>query len=96
MTTKKHNVKQLTLNFNATDKTEGVVNASIVNGSNTESRELEIKRARDILVYVNRIHQCIDDVYEHLVDREYQDFQDEVETAIEYLEYLRDNGNKKF
>jgi hypothetical protein len=35
-------------------------------------------------------------MYEHLVDREYQDFSDELETAIEYLEHLRENADKKF
>jgi hypothetical protein len=59
-------------------------------------RAKEIKRAKEIHTYVTLIHQCLDDVYEHLVDREYQDFKDEVETAIEFLEYLRDNGDKKF
>jgi hypothetical protein len=94
MTIKKYNVKQLTLNLTVTNNTATIVQNVVV--SSTESREREVKRARDILVYVNRVHQCLNDVYEHLVDREYQDFQDEVETAIEYLEYLRDNGDKKF
>lgn len=83
MTTKKHNPNQLTLNFDT-------------NSGQSEERAREVKRARNILVYVNRVHQCLNDVYEHLVDREYQDFKDEVEAAIEYLEYLRDNGDKKF
>ena len=96
MSAKKHSVKQLTLDFAVTDNTTNVIQTAVVGGSNTKSKEREIKRARDILVYVNHIHQCLNDVYEHLVDREYQDFQDEVETAIEYLEYLRDNGDKKF
>jgi len=56
----------------------------------------EAKRAKEILRYTNLIHTCVTNVYEHLVDREYQDFQDEVETAIEFLEYLRDNGDKRF
>jgi len=94
MTIKKYNVKQLTLNFDVVDNTATIIRDVVV--SSTESREREVKRARDILVYVNRVHQCLNDVYEHLVDREYQDFQDEVEAAIEYLEYLRDNGDKKF
>lgn len=83
MSTKKHNAYQLAFNFDT-------------NNPEAEARARELKRAREILVYVNRVHQCLNDVYEHLVDREYQDFQDEVETAIEYLEYLRDNGDKKF
>jgi flagellar biosynthesis/type III secretory pathway M-ring protein FliF/YscJ len=83
MTTKKHNPNQLTLNFE-------------INETKSDVRAREVKRAREILVYINRVHQCLNDVYEHLVDREYQDFQDEVEAAIEYLEYLRDNGDKKF
>jgi hypothetical protein len=62
----------------------------------SESRAREVKRAGDILAYTNRIHQCVNNIYEHLVDREYQDFKDEVDTAIEYLESLRDNGDKKF
>lgn len=95
MTIKKYNVKQLTLNFDVADNTATIIQDVVVS-TNTESREREVKRARDILVYVNRVHQCLNDVYEHLVDREYQDFQDEVEAAIEYLEYLRDNGDKKF
>jgi len=94
MTIKKYNVKQLTLNFDVADNTATIIQDVVI--SSTESREREVKRARDILVYVNRIHQCLNDVYEHLVDREYQYFQDEVEAAIEYLEYLRDNGDKKF
>jgi len=65
-------------------------------GGLSDVRAREVKRAREILVYINRVYQCLDNVYEHLVDREYQDFQDEVEAAIEYLEYLRDNGDKKF
>lgn len=95
MTVKKYNVKQLTLNLTVTNNTATIIQDVVVSSS-TESREREVKRAKDILVYVNRVHQCLNDVYEHLVDREYQDFQDEVETAIEYLEYLRDNGDKKF
>lgn len=83
MTIKKHNPNQLTLNFE-------------INETKSDVRAREVKRAREILVYINRVHQCLNDVYEHLVDREYQDFQDEVEAAIEYLEYLRDNGDKKF
>jgi len=83
MTIKKHNPSQLTLNFE-------------INETKSDVRAREIKRAREILVYINRVHQCLNNVYEHLVDREYQDFQDEVEAAIEHLEYLRDNGDKKF
>jgi hypothetical protein len=74
---------QLTLNFK-------------INETKSDVRAREVKRAREILVYINRVYRCLDNVYEHLVDREYQDFQDEVEAAIEYLEYLRDNGDKKF
>lgn len=83
MAKKKHSDQQLILDFDAKKP-------------KTESRTREEKRARNIVVYTNQIHECINGIYEHLVDREYQDFKDEVESAIEYLEYLRDNGDKKF
>ncbi len=86
MANKKHNAHQLVLNFE-------IVHISI---SESESRTREQKRARNIVIYTNQIHRCIDGIYEHLVDREYQDFKDEVESAIEYLEYLRDHGDKTF
>lgn len=83
MTIKKYSSYQLTIDFN--------INKSLV-----DKRAEEIKRAKKILIYVNRVHECVNNVYEHLVDREYQDFKDEVETAIEHLEYIRDNGDKTF
>lgn len=83
MSTKKHNSYQLVISFE-------------INNIQSDERIREIKRAKNILIYVNQIHQCLDNIYEHLVDREYQDFKDEVEAAIEHLEYIRDNGDKKF
>lgn len=82
-TIKKPNQNQLSLNFDT-------------HHGQDEQRAHEIKRARNILAYVDRIHECLNDMYEHLVDREYQDFSDELETAIEYLEHLRENADKKF
>lgn len=80
---KKHRPRQFALNF---DDPYG----------RDDEKTREIKRARNILVYIDRVHRCLNDVYENLVDREYQDFMDEVESAIEYLEYLRDNADKTF
>lgn len=45
---------------------------------------------------MDRIHDCLDDVYEALVDREYQKFRDEVESAIEHLEHLLEKKDDLF
>jgi len=55
-----------------------------------------IERAKLILVSMDRIHDCLDDVYEALVDREYQKFRDEVESAIEHLENLLEKKDDLF
>lgn len=55
-----------------------------------------VDRAKKILVYMDRIHDCLDNIYEALVDREYQVFKDEVESAIEHLEHLLENKNDLF
>jgi len=55
-----------------------------------------IDRAKLIIVYMDRIHDCLDDIYEALVDREYQKFRDEVESAIEHLEHLLEKKDDLF
>jgi hypothetical protein len=55
-----------------------------------------VERANRILVYMDRIHDCLDNVYESLVDREYQVFKDEVESAIEHLETLLEKRDELF
>lgn len=45
---------------------------------------------------MDRIHDCLDDIYEALVDREYQKFRDEVESAIEHLEHLLEKKDDLF
>lgn len=55
-----------------------------------------VDRAKKILVYMDRVHDCLDNIYEALVDREYQVFKDEVESAIEHLEHLLENKNDLF
>ncbi len=60
-----------------------------------ESFSKESKRAIIILNYVNKIHECLDNIYEYLVDRQYRDFKDEVEAAIEFLEHLKEHRDKK-
>ena len=55
-----------------------------------------VERAKRILIYMDRIHDCLDDVYEALVDREYQKFRDEVESAIEHLEHLLEKKDDLF
>ncbi len=45
---------------------------------------------------MDRIHDCLDDIYEALVDREYQKFRDEVESAIEHLENLLEKKDDLF
>ena len=59
-------------------------------------RDNDIYRAKLILVYMDRIHDCLDDIYEHLVDREYLKFKDEVESAIEHLEHLLEKKDELF
>ncbi len=55
-----------------------------------------VERARRIVIYMDRIHDCLDNVYESLVDREYQVFKDEVESAIEHLEHLLEKRDELF
>jgi hypothetical protein len=59
-------------------------------------RDNDIRRAKLILVYMDRVHDCLDDIYEHLVDREYLRFKDEVESAIEHLEHLLEKKDELF
>jgi hypothetical protein len=59
-------------------------------------RENDVRRAKLIIVYMDRIHTCLDDIYEHLVDREYLKFKDEVASAIEHLETLLEKKDDLF
>ncbi len=45
---------------------------------------------------MDRIHTCLDDIYEYLVDREYLKFKDEVASAIEHLETLLEKKDDLF
>jgi hypothetical protein len=45
---------------------------------------------------MDRIHTCLDDIYEYLVDREYLKFKDEVSSAIEHLETLLEKKDDLF
>jgi hypothetical protein len=60
------------------------------------NRENDIRRAKLIIIYMERIHTCLDDVYEYLVDREYLKFKDEVASAIEHLETLLEKKDELF
>lgn len=60
------------------------------------ARGSSVERAKRILVYMDRIYDCLDNVYESLVDREYQIFKDEVESAIEHLEHLLEKRDELF
>ena len=55
-----------------------------------------VERAKRILIYMDRIHDCLDNIYESLVYREYQNFKDEVESAIEHLEHLLEKKDELF
>jgi hypothetical protein len=59
-------------------------------------RENDIRRAKLIIIYMDRIHTCLDDIYEYLVDREYLTFKDEVAAAIEHLETLLEKKDDLF
>jgi hypothetical protein len=59
-------------------------------------RENDIRRAKLIIIYMDRIHTCLDDIYEYLVDREYLKFKDEVASAIEHLETLLEKKDDLF
>ena len=59
-------------------------------------RENDIRRAKLIIIYMDRIHTCLDDIYEYLVDREYLKFKDEVSSAIEHLETLLEKKDDLF
>jgi hypothetical protein len=59
-------------------------------------RDIDNQRAKRILVYMDRVHDCLDDIYEYLVDKEYLKFKDEVESAIEHLEHLLEKKDELF
>lgn len=59
-------------------------------------RDNDIQRAKLITSYMDRIHDCLDEIYEYLVDREYLKFKDEVESAIEHLEHLLEKKDDLF
>jgi hypothetical protein len=59
-------------------------------------RENDIRRAKLIIIYMDRIHTCLDDIYEYLVDKEYSKFKDEVSSAIEHLETLLEKKDDLF
>ena len=59
-------------------------------------RDIDNQRAKLILVYMYRVHDCLDDIYEYLVDKEYLKFKDEVESAIEHLEHLLEKKDELF
>jgi hypothetical protein len=60
------------------------------------NRENDIRRAKLIIIYMERIHTCLDDIYEYLVDKEYLKFKDEVASAIEHLETLLEKKDELF
>jgi hypothetical protein len=59
-------------------------------------RENDVRRAKLIIIYMERIHTCLDDIYEYLVDKEYLKFKDEVASAIEHLETLLEKKDELF
>jgi hypothetical protein len=60
-----------------------------------QASQKEIARGRAILCYTSKIHECVDNIYEYLVDRQYRDFNDEIDAAIEFLQHLKEHRDKK-